>query len=343
MAATATRLPVPATAARLLPRPATAKPPRNDKIKGVPIWAWALGGFVVILIIAGIIGATNKPATSALTPTAVAAAQASPTSNGLFSATTAPASKTTVAAANARPTATAKPTVTPQPTIAPQVATAEWGVIRKDSPVFKTASVTSGATERLKPNTLVAFEKKLADNSWFMRAGGGWVSGDNLDVFPTKEEAQANLLPEPTATPAPTPVPLPGINQVVSVKNWDLKVLSTQKPGKALVWSEFGNQSDAAGTWLVIPIELKNTGNTNFGVNTFDFELKDGKGITYKYSTDVGASYGYSKYKGGQDVGGQVPPGVTVKYFLVFDIAPDATGLKLVFRQDKNPQINLGI
>jgi hypothetical protein len=241
------------------------QPPRPPK-KGVPVWAWVVGGFVGLLIIAGIVGAASKSNTAIATPTALVAAQ--PTTN--------------IATARATPTSV----FANDPTVQ---------AVAKSTPTER-ATATPRAT-------------------------------------PTEKA---------TATPPPAPTPLAGVNQVVSIKNWNLKVLGTEKPGKTITWTEFGNTVDAVGTWLIIPVELKNTGNANFGVHTFDFQLKDGKGVTYDHSSELGA-FAYSKFKGGQDVGGQVPPGLTVKYYLVFDIAPDANGLKLVFRQDKNPQINLGI
>lgn len=132
-----------------------------------------------------------------------------------------------------------------------------------------------------------------------------------------------------------------GLNELVSVKNWDMAVAGVERPGQELVWSQFGNKSTAAGTWLVVAFDMKNTGNQNFGVNTFDFQLTDAGGATYKFTSDFGAA-SYSTFKGGQSIGGQVPPGVTVRYSLVFDINPAATGLQLVFNQDTKPKFAIG-
>jgi len=111
--------------------------------------------------------------------------------------------------------------------------------------------------------------------------------------------------------------------------------------GKELIWSQFGNKTTAAGEWVIVSVKMKNTGNTNFGVNTSDFEIKTGAGQTYNVSSDIGA-YSYSEFKGGQRVGGQVPPGVEVVYHIPFDVAPAATGLTFTFKQDKRPTFNLG-
>jgi len=134
---------------------------------------------------------------------------------------------------------------------------------------------------------------------------------------------------------------LPGLNQTVTVKNWDMTVTGVEKIGKTLIWSQFGNQSDAAGTWVVVAVDMKNTGSTNFGINDHDFQLKDGAGNTYKVTSDFGAG-GYGESKGGQRIGGQVPPGTTVRYYVVFDVTPTATGLTFQFLQDKKPVVNLG-
>jgi uncharacterized membrane protein len=146
----------------------------------------------------------------------------------------------------------------------------------------------------------------------------------------------------PTTAPASGPAngQAYGLNELASVKNWDLAIQKIEKPGKDLIWSQYGNKSTAAGTWFVVVVDMKNTGNQNFGVNSSDFELRSGN-VTYKVSDDFG-SYSYSDSKGGQKVGGQVPPGVSVTYYIVFDVAPNATDLQFVFKQDKKPVFTVG-
>jgi len=139
----------------------------------------------------------------------------------------------------------------------------------------------------------------------------------------------------------PTTAPATGPNQPVGVKNWEITVTSIERPGKDLTWSEFGNKSTAAGTWMIVVVKMRNTGTTNFGVNNPDFELRAAGGIKYNVSSDAGTST-YSEFKGGQSVGGQVPPGVEVTYHIPFDVAPDASGLQFVFKQDKNPVFTIG-
>jgi len=154
----------------------------------------------------------------------------------------------------------------------------------------------------------------------------------------------ATVKPEATVKPTNTPVPPPkvyGLNELASVKNWDLAVAAIDRPGKEFVWSDFNNKTLAAGTWFIVALDMKNTGNANFGVNTSDFEMRAVGGVTYNLSTQAGV-YSYPSYKKGQDIGGQVPPGVVVRYYLIFDVAPTATDLQLVFKQDTKPIFALG-
>jgi uncharacterized membrane protein len=152
----------------------------------------------------------------------------------------------------------------------------------------------------------------------------------------------ASTAPKPTNTPNPPPATAKtyGLNQLVNVKNWDLAIQKVETPGKELVWSQFDNKSVAAGTWFVVALDMKNTGNQNFGVNSPDFELKAGN-VTYKVSDDLG-TYSYSEFKGGQRIGGQVPPGVNVTYYIAFDVAPAAADLQFIFKQDTKPTFGVG-
>lgn len=143
---------------------------------------------------------------------------------------------------------------------------------------------------------------------------------------------------KPTVTGTPTPPP--GVGSAVVVKNWTLTVVHVDHPGQTLTWSSFGNTSKAVGTWLVVQVQLKNSGTQNFGVNGPDFNVLSGA-TKYDVTSDIGALT-YSSTKGGANLGGQVPPGVAATYYLVFDIAPNAANLQLRFNQDTKPVISLG-
>lgn len=155
-------------------------------------------------------------------------------------------------------------------------------------------------------------------------------------AMPTAQDANAAA-----ATTVPKGAQTYGVNQPVSVKNWDVTVAEVERPGTTLTWTSYGNTTPAAGTWLVVAVTLTNTGKTNFGVNYSDFELHAADGVTYKPSVDFG-SISYATYKGGQPIANPVPPGVSVRIYLVFDVNPTATDLRLVFKQDKRPVFTLG-
>lgn len=161
-------------------------------------------------------------------------------------------------------------------------------------------------------------------------------------VKPTAAE-KPSATPKPTVTPAPTATPLPSLNQTVSVKNWDVTVTGADKAGKSLTYSSDGQAVKAVGQWIVVTVTMKNTGKENFGVNDPDFTLYDASGNKYSITDDISLDAEYSVYRGGNQVGGQVPPGESVTYYLVFDVGSSATGLQLQFNQDKNPRFNLGL
>jgi len=152
-----------------------------------------------------------------------------------------------------------------------------------------------------------------------------------------------------TATPAraatsatPVATMVAGVNQTVTLEHWDLTVTGVEQPGKTLPFASHGAPTDAAGTWVVVQVKMKNVGNQQGGVHVTDYQLRTPAGSTYPTSEKVEVN-GYSQDRGGADVRGQVPPGDEVTLYLVFDVAPDTTGLQLQFNQDKGPLINLGI
>ena len=62
---------------------------------------------------------------------------------------------------------------------------------------------------------------------------------------------------------------------------------------------------------------------------------------TYPMLTSPEA-FGYSESRGGWRIGDQIPPGVSVTYYTIFDVPPDATDLHLTFKQDTNPVFAVG-
>ncbi|MCX6024039.1 MAG: DUF4352 domain-containing protein [Chloroflexi bacterium] len=140
--------------------------------------------------------------------------------------------------------------------------------------------------------------------------------------------ATATPRPAPTATPAPV---IGKTGETLATKNWRVTLAGVERPGKSLVWSSFGNKQEAVGTWLVINVDLENTGKENFTVNDWDFELKTADGVTYK---GANCCFLYADLKKMQKLGQQLPPGVPAKSALIYDIAPAAAGMTLTFKQD---------
>ncbi len=83
---------------------------------------------------------------------------------------------------------------------------------------------------------------------------------------PTVKPTNTPVPPKPTNTPIPPPKVF-GVNELASVKNWDLAVAATDRLGKEFVWSEFNNKSLAAGTWFIVALDMKNTGTTNYSLH----------------------------------------------------------------------------
>ncbi len=140
---------------------------------------------------------------------------------------------------------------------------------------------------------------------------------------------------KPTATEKPAATPIPSVGQAVSLKNWDVTVVTVEKPGPMLQTSSGGNKKTAIGQWIVLAVDLKNTGKENFGLNDFDFVLKDANGASIKVKNDLGFESGYNSYRGGLAYNTQIPPGSTVHAFIAFDVGPDANGMKLEFQGNK--------
>lgn len=150
--------------------------------------------------------------------------------------------------------------------------------------------------------------------------------------------------PSPTVplTPTATALTAPaGLGQTIRLRNWELTVRGVGRPGGTLKWSDDGDTSKAAGTWVVVTVDLRNIGGRDFGVSPWDFSLLAEDGTEYGLSPDAGAA-AYSIYQGGSFVGEAMPPGAVARYYLVFDIDPNAAGLRFVFEQDTRPVFDLG-
>ena len=111
------------------------------------------------------------------------------------------------------PLPTNSPTPQPTPTIAP-IASTEWGSVKSTGTEVKAAPDNSSATlEKLNGFTIVAWQRKLVDESWLERAGGGWVQRRDIVIYGSEAEARrsvpqlaASITPLPSFNPNPATI-----------------------------------------------------------------------------------------------------------------------------------------
>lgn len=86
----------------------------------------------------------------------------------------------------------------------------KWGtVLVSNANVRDVPLETGNVSQKLKQNTLLAFEKK-SSVGWYMLAGGGWIKREEVRVFPDQEAALAAVAQfQATATAAAASNPLP--------------------------------------------------------------------------------------------------------------------------------------
>lgn len=127
--------------------------------------------------------------------------------------------------------------------------------------------------------------------------------------------------------------------QTVRGTSWEVTVTGVERPGKTLVEGQPADLRTARGTWVVVAMRAKNTGDRPMLVKSNLFALHTAAGRTHGVASQTS---GYTFAKGGQPLGAYVPSKTEVTYYLVFDVPPDATGLQFAFRQDDNPIFDLG-
>jgi hypothetical protein len=147
----------------------------------------------------------------------------------------------------------------------------------------------------------------------------------------------------PTETPVPaTPTAAPAIGTTISNGNWAYVVTKVSKPGRTINTGNQFAQLNALGTWVVVYMTLKNIGNQNFDINSWDFKLESGSGTTYDVTDHSVEMNVWLENVGLRRLGQQVPPGVEFSTALLFDVSPNASKLSLDLRQ-ANTRVNLGI
>lgn len=149
-------------------------------------------------------------------------------------------------------------------------------------------------------------------------------------VSATLEARLLSPSPKPTFTP---PASYSGrIGTQVALGNWRYSVRQVDLTQDRMQCGDRYSMLDKPkGVWVVVLLDLTNVGRENFTLNAHDMELRDDKGIVYNM-----ASFASSLCSRGRDqasLGEQMPPTVTVRTTLLYDVAPGTTGMYLYLVQ----------
>ena len=152
---------------------------------------------------------------------------------------------------------------------------------------------------------------------------------------------QLDVPTAPSAPPQPTaPLKTYGLNVLVNLQGWDMAIQKVDRIGNRLAWSQFSNTVPSTGTWVVIVVDMKNTGAQPQTVNATDFTLRSG-GTTFPMA-DATQVAGYGDARRGQRFGAPIAPGTSVSFYTIYDLPLDATNLLLTFKQDTQPVFAVG-
>lgn len=122
------------------------------------------------------------------------------------------------------------------------------------------------------------------------------------------------------------------IGDKVRSGNWEYTVTKVET-AKTITWSNFNNTTTAVGTFLIVSMTLRNVGDRNFPINTFDFQATDHSGAKYDAASALGAQNGFLTHNNLTPLGSQFPPGLDVKTAVLFDVNPSGTSHKLILKQ----------
>lgn len=140
--------------------------------------------------------------------------------------------------------------------------------------------------------------------------------------------------PSPHRTPgsgSPSPTPEARIGSILEVGNWRYSVRGIETASSLdLSSAYFRRVLTAKGLYVLVLIEITNIGTRNFGLNIWDFELHDSRGLKYDVSPDTISLVAYQQQL---QLGEQMPPTVTATTTLLFDVAPNPVGMVLWLRQ----------
>ena len=153
--------------------------------------------------------------------------------------------------------------------------------------------------------------------------------------------AQVVVPTSPSATPQPSvPLKTYGLNVLVNLQGWDMAIQKVDRIGNRLAWSQFSNTVPSTGTWVVIVVDIKNTGTQPQTVNATDFALRSG--ATAYPMAEATQIAGYGDARRGQRFGTPIAPGTSVSFYTIYDLPLDAANLLLTFKQDSQPVFAVG-
>lgn len=151
---------------------------------------------------------------------------------------------------------------------------------------------------------------------------------------PTKPAAATTI---PTVVrPTPTAVPAVGIRVVGT--NWAITVEKVER--MMSISPSFGKPVKAQGTFLILTVKLENISKRSILLNSWDFKIKDSQGREFSLSSD-----GSTALLGAGEpevlwLTQEVHPSLSTRVRVVFDVAPDGTGLTL--KVQDLPPIGIG-
>lgn len=146
------------------------------------------------------------------------------------------------------------------------------------------------------------------------------------------------------ANPTSSEVQTVKVNENLQVGDVAWKVLEVNK--QATVGDDQYSKATASGIFVVVKIGAELTGKSSGTVDSTQFAIIDSKDRSFSPSTEGGTAISMSNKK--ELFLQQVNPNVPIEGYIVFDVAKDATGLKLkikdlVLTSDKYGFVNLGI
>lgn len=125
---------------------------------------------------------------------------------------------------------------------------------------------------------------------------------------------------------------------------WEIKVLGVEKTQKIVGTSSYGSppQATATGVFIVVRANVKNLGLKQQYITTYDFVVRDSQGREFTMG-ELDAQWAAESKYGLKGVYTEVQPSLTDEEVYVFDVAPDATGLRFTPSKVEQPAVSLGV